>query len=27
MAFVLFGLILVVTLLQNRVMGRKVFYG
>ena len=27
MAFVLFGLILIVTLLQNRVMGRKVFYG
>jgi multiple sugar transport system permease protein len=27
MAFVLFGLILVVNLLQNRVMGRKVFYG
>ena len=27
MAFVLFGLILIVTLLQNRVMGRRVFYG
>ena len=27
MAFVLFGLILIVTVLQNRVMGRRVFYG
>lgn len=27
MAFVLFGVILVLTLIQNRVIGRKVFYG
>ena len=27
MAFVLFGVILTLTLIQNRVMGRKVFYG
>jgi multiple sugar transport system permease protein len=27
MAFVLFGVILILTLIQNRVLGRKVFYG
>lgn len=27
MAFVLFGVILILTLFQNRIMGRKVFYG
>ncbi len=27
MAFVLFGVILILTLIQNRVMGRRVFYG
>jgi hypothetical protein len=27
MAFVLFGVILLLTLFQNRIMGSKVFYG
>jgi hypothetical protein len=27
MAFVLFGVILVLTIIQNRVVGRRVFYG